>query len=139
MGVDFDILAEFFADVAFQLMGDVVGGCQGHIAVDFEVDADGQLAAEIVHGDVMDGETGIARDHHDAFAHALIVARDRHRGEGEVGSTWPMPSMKWVAPTIRALKRSTSTTPGTALIAAAAFSDTPSGARSSRGSTVERA
>ena len=26
MGIDFDILAEFFADVAFQLMGDVMGG-----------------------------------------------------------------------------------------------------------------
>ena len=34
---------------------------------------------------MMDGEAGIARDHHDALAHALIVARDRHRGEGEVG------------------------------------------------------
>ena len=32
-------------------------------------------------GDVVDGEAGIACDHHDALAHALIVARDRHRGE----------------------------------------------------------
>ncbi len=58
---------------------------QRHVAVDLEVDADDQLAAEVVHGDVVDGEPGIARDHHDAFAHALIVARHRHRGEGEVG------------------------------------------------------
>ena len=42
-------------------------------------------AAEVVHRDVVDGEAGIARDHHDALAHALIVARDRHCGEGEVG------------------------------------------------------
>ena len=56
-----------------------------HVAVDFEVDADRQLAAEIVHGDMVDGEAGIAGDHHDALAHALIVARDRHRGEGQVG------------------------------------------------------
>ena len=34
---------------------------------------------------MMDGEAGIASDHHDALAHALIVARDRHRREGEVG------------------------------------------------------
>ena len=50
-----------------------------------------------------------------------------------------MASMKWVGPTIRTRNRSTSTTPGTALIAAVAFSDAPSGARSSRVSTVERA
>ena len=56
-----------------------------HLAVDFEVDADGQLAAEVVHGDMVDGDARVARDHHDALAHALIVARDRHRGEGQVG------------------------------------------------------
>ena len=67
------------ADVPLQFMGDGVGRGERHIAVDLEVDADGQLAAEIVHGDVVDGEPGIAGDHHDAFAHALVVARDRHR------------------------------------------------------------
>ena len=46
--------------------------------------------------------------------------------------------MKWVDPTIRTRSRSISTTPGTVLIAASAFSETPSGARSSRVSTVER-
>ena len=40
---------------------------------------------------------------------------------------------------MRTRSRSTSTTPGTALIAAVAFSAAPSGARSSRVSTVERA
>ena len=58
---------------------------QRHVAVDLEVDADGELAAEVVHGDMVDGKAGIARDHHDALAHALIVERDRHRGEGDVG------------------------------------------------------
>src|ERR1700738_844609 len=67
------------------LMGDVGGGGQRHVAVDLEVDAHGEPAAEIVHGDVVDGEAGIARDHHDALANALIVARHRHRGEGKVG------------------------------------------------------
>ncbi len=38
-----------------------------------------------------------------------------------------MASMKWVGPTIRTRKRSTSTTPGTERMAAAALSDTPSG------------
>jgi len=65
--------------------GDVVGRVKRHIAVDLEVDADGQLAAEIVHRDVVDGEPGIAGDHHDAFADALVVARDRHRRERQVG------------------------------------------------------
>ncbi len=85
VGVDLDVLAELVADVPLQLLGDVVGGRQRHLAVDFEIDADGELAAEIVHGDMVDGETGIAGDHHDAFAHALIVVRDRHGGEGQVG------------------------------------------------------
>ena len=85
MGVDLDVLAEILADAALQLVGDVVRRGQRHVAVDLEVDADGQLAAEIVHGDMVDGEAGIAGDHHDALAHALIVARHRHRGEGQVG------------------------------------------------------
>ena len=85
MGVDLDVLAEFHADAALQIVGDVVCRCERHLAVDLEVEADDQLAAEIVHGDVMDREAGIARDHHDAVAHRLIVARHRHRGEGEVG------------------------------------------------------
>ena len=85
MGIDFDVRAEFVADLVLQRVGDVVRRRQRHVAVDFEVDADGQLAAEVVHRDVMDGEAGIAGDHHDAFAHAFIVARDRHRGEGQVG------------------------------------------------------
>src|SRR5664280_2245165 len=55
------------------------------VSIDLEVDRDREPVAEIVHGDVVDGETGVARDHHDAFAHALIVARDRHGGECQVG------------------------------------------------------
>ena len=85
VGIDFDVLAEFLADVPFKLVGDGVGCGERHIAVDLEIDADGQLAAEIVHGDVVDRETGIAGDHHDTFAHTLIVARDRHGGERQVG------------------------------------------------------
>src|ERR1700704_7196617 len=85
VGVDLDILAEFLADAALQLMGNFVRGRQRHLAVDFEVDAHGELAAEVMHGNMVDGETGIAGDHHDAFAYALIVARDRHGGECQVG------------------------------------------------------
>ena len=85
VGVDLDVLAELVADAALQLMGDVVGGGERHLAVDLEIDADGELAAEIVHGDVVDGEAGIAGDHHDAFADALIVARHRHGGECQIG------------------------------------------------------
>ena len=66
-------------------MRDLMGVDQRHVAVDLEVDADRQLVAEIVHGDVMDGETGIAGDHHDAFADAFVVARDRYRGECQIG------------------------------------------------------
>src|SRR6266404_6344160 len=85
VGVDLDVLAEFLADVPLQFMGDGVGCGERHIAVNLEIDADGELAAEIVHGDVVDGETGIAGNHHDAFAHTLVVARDRHGGECQVG------------------------------------------------------
>ena len=85
VGVDLDVLAKILADAPLQLVGDVVGRRQRHLAVDLEVDRDGQLAAEVVHGDMMDRQPRIAGDHHDALAHALIVARDRHRGEGEVG------------------------------------------------------
>ena len=87
MGIDFDVLAEFLADVPLKLVGDGVGCGERHIAIDLEVDADGQFAAEIVHGDVVDRETGIAGDHHDTFAHTLIVARDRHGSERQVGVT----------------------------------------------------
>ena len=38
-----------------------------------------------MHGDVVHGEAGVARDHHDALTHALIAARDRHGGEGQIG------------------------------------------------------
>jgi hypothetical protein len=34
--------------------------CKLHVAVDLEVDADDQLLAEVVHGDMVDGEAGIA-------------------------------------------------------------------------------
>jgi len=146
------------------VMGDTMRRGQIHIAVDLEVDRDSELAAEIVHSDVVDGEAGIAGDHHDAFADALVVARHRYRGKCQVGVAerpgdgilrlsldlldavdrigarhFTMASMKWVGPTMRTLRRSTSTTPGTELIAAVAFSAAPSGARSSRVSTVERA
>ena len=57
MGIDLDVVAEFLADVPFEFLGDVVGCGERHFAVHFEVDADGELAAEIVHGDMVDGET----------------------------------------------------------------------------------
>src|SRR5262249_30979170 len=85
MGIDLDVLAELRADVALEVVGDVVGVAQRHFAVDLEVDADDQLFAEVVHRDVVHGKAGIAGDHHDALAQALIVARHRYRGEGQIG------------------------------------------------------
>ena len=79
MGIDFDVLAEFFADVALQFMGHGVGRGERHIAVDLEIDADGQVAAEIVHGDVVDARPEL-RAITLMFAHTLVVARDRHGG-----------------------------------------------------------
>ena len=38
MGVDLDVLAELLADAALEIVGDVVGGDQLHVAVDLEVD-----------------------------------------------------------------------------------------------------
>jgi hypothetical protein len=84
VGVDLDIFPEFVPDVPLQLMGDAVGCCERHVAVDLKIDADGQSPAEIVHGHMVHGQTGIAGNHHDTFTHALVIARDWNCGECQV-------------------------------------------------------
>ena len=38
-----------------------------------------------MHGDVMHRECAVARNHHDAVAHAFAVLRDRHGGKCQIG------------------------------------------------------
>ena len=85
MGFNLDIGPELVAHRFFKLGRGVVGGAERQRAVDFKVRGDGQASGNRLHGDVMDGEAAIARDHHHAFAHRLVVERARLGGDGEFG------------------------------------------------------
>jgi hypothetical protein len=85
MRIDLDIGAEFIANGMFKLVCDVMGLVQGHVAIDLEIDADRQLLAEVVHGDMVDCEAGVAGNHHDPVPDAFIAARHGYRREGQVG------------------------------------------------------
>ena len=58
MRIDLDVRAELVLDAALERLSDVVGRGQRHLTVDFEIDADNQLAAEIMHGDVVELSQG---------------------------------------------------------------------------------
>ena len=62
MGLDLDLGAELLAQRRFQPVGDVVRAAKRQLAVDLEIERHRQLAADVVHGDVMHGERpGCAR------------------------------------------------------------------------------
>ena len=62
MGLDLDRGAEFLAERRFEPVGDVVGGAERKPAVDLEIERDRELAADVVHGDMVHGERpGCAR------------------------------------------------------------------------------
>ena len=44
------------------------------------------LPADVVHGDVVHGEPPVARDHHDALLHGLVVERARGGGDADLGA-----------------------------------------------------
>ncbi len=62
MGFDLDAGAQLFAERRFQLVGDVMGRAERKLAVDLEIERDGTLAPDVVHGDMVHGERpGCAR------------------------------------------------------------------------------
>src|SRR5262245_45321351 len=69
VGLHLHVRAELLAHGILEDAGDVVGGAQRERAVDLEVERDGQLSLDLVHGDVVNGERPVARDHHDPFEH----------------------------------------------------------------------
>ena len=85
MGLDLDFGAELVAQRRFQAVGDFVRARERQAAVDFEIERDRQLPADGVHGDVMHGERAVARDHHHALQHRLVVERARHDVDGGLG------------------------------------------------------
>ena len=86
VGLDLDVGAEFLAQRRFQPVGDVVRAAERQLAVDLEIERHRQLAADVVHGDVMHGERLVARDHHDALDHELVVERARRGGDADLGA-----------------------------------------------------
>ena len=85
MGLDLDIGPEFVAHRLFEPACGVVRGGERLRAVDFEIGGDRQPAGNGLHGDMMDGEPAVARDHHDPLAHRLVVERARLGGDGDFG------------------------------------------------------
>ena len=60
-------------------------GVERHGAINLKIGGHRKLARYRLNGDVMDGKAEIARDHHDALAHGLVVERARLRGDGDLG------------------------------------------------------
>lgn len=85
MYVDFDIFVEFFFDVVFQCVGDVMCCIELYVGVDFEVDVYDQFGVEVVYGDVVDGEVGIVCDYYDVVVYGFVVVCYWYCCEGEVG------------------------------------------------------
>ncbi len=82
MGLYLDIGSQFLARRIFQAGRDIVGCGEMHAAVDFKIDRYREPPLDGLHRDVMDGEPAVARDHHDALAHGLVVQRARLGGDG---------------------------------------------------------
>ena len=75
MGFDLDGGAELGGDRAFQPVGYVMRLAEREPAVDLQVERDRQAILQVVHGHMMDGERAVARDHHNAIEHGLVVER----------------------------------------------------------------
>ena len=58
----------------------------GKLAVDLEIERHRQLAADVVHGDVVHRERLVAGDHHDPLDHGLVVERARRGGDADLGA-----------------------------------------------------
>ena len=77
MGLDLDVGPELLAQRRLQPVGDLVRAAEREPAVDLEIERDRQPAADRMHGDMMHRERAVARDHHDALEHGLVVERAR--------------------------------------------------------------
>ena len=86
VGIDFHAGAELGGDRAFQSVRQGVGLAQRELAVHFQVERDRQPVLQVVHRHVMHGERAVARDHHDAVEHGLVVERHRIGGDGRLGA-----------------------------------------------------
>ena len=86
MGFDFDVGAELLAHRFFEPARHFVRGIERHGAFDFEIHRYRQPALDRLHGDVMNGQATIARDHHHPFAHRLVVERARLGGDSDLGT-----------------------------------------------------
>ena len=56
------------------------------LAVDLEIERHRQLAADVVHGDVVHRQRLVAGDHHDPLDHGLVVERARRSGDADLGA-----------------------------------------------------
>ena len=86
VGLDLDAGAELGRDRVFQSVRHVVGGAQRKLAVHLQVERNRQPVLQVVHRHMMHGERAIARDHHDAIEHGLVVERDRIGGDDRLGA-----------------------------------------------------
>ena len=85
MGLDFDVGPELLAHRFFEAARHLVRGIERHGTFDFEIHRYRQPALDRLHGDVMNGEPAIARDHHHPLAYRLVVERARLGGDGDLG------------------------------------------------------
>ena len=69
------VVSELGAHRGLEPVGDVVRGGKREAAIHFEVEGDGEARTEGMHGHMVHGERAVARNHHDALQHGLVVQR----------------------------------------------------------------
>ena len=85
VGLDLDVGAKFVAHRLFEAARDIVrGGERQRSSTSRSSDTD-KPSGNRLHGDVVDGEAAIARDHHDALAHRFVIERARLGGDRDFG------------------------------------------------------
>jgi hypothetical protein len=85
VGFDLDFGPQLVAHRLLEAVGDLVRAAERQAPVHFEVERDRQSTADRVHGDMMDGEPAVARDHHDPLEHGLVVESARFGVDGGLG------------------------------------------------------
>ena len=72
MALDFDVGAEFAADLALEPGDDLMRIAMRHAAVDFDVETDRGPRIDFLNGDVMDRHMAFGRDQKNAFEHCFV-------------------------------------------------------------------
>src|SRR5262249_39676283 len=85
MGFDLDAWAQLLADGLFESGCHIMGPAGGKGAVQLEIERNRESSADRMYGDVMNSERAVARNHHDALEHRLVVQRPRVGGDGHLG------------------------------------------------------